>query len=88
MSQGGRIFVRTYQTGSRMVVEVQDTGTGIAPEIREQIFEPFFTTKGAGKGTGLGLAISYGIIAEHGGEIEVESLPGKGATFRLVFPRG
>jgi signal transduction histidine kinase len=88
MPHGGKIIVRTSQTNSHLVAEVQDTGTGIAPQIHERIFEPFFTTKAKGKGTGLGLAVSYGIIADHGGDIEVESKLGEGATFRLVLPLG
>jgi len=63
---------------------VHDTGPGIAPEILPRIFDPFYTTKP--DGTGLGLAISYGIVREHRGTIDVESLPGKGTTFILTFP--
>ncbi len=66
---------------------VSDTGQGIPPEIRERIFEPFFTTKGRGQGTGLGLAIVHAIAADHGATVEVSSVPGKGTTFRLCFPR-
>ena len=69
-----------------MRVSVRDTGSGIAPENLARIFDPFFTTKGARKGTGLGLSVSYGIVREHGGEIEVESQPGQGTQFLLTFP--
>jgi hypothetical protein len=65
---------------------VRDTGSGIAPENLARIFDPFFTTKGAVKGTGLGLSVSYGIVREHGGDIEVHSQPGKGTEFMLTFP--
>ncbi|HSU67685.1 MAG TPA: HAMP domain-containing sensor histidine kinase, partial [Tepidisphaeraceae bacterium] len=67
-------------------IRVIDTGPGIPPHIREKIFDPFFTTKPQGQGTGLGLSISHGIVAEHGGRIDVESEPGKGATFIVWLP--
>jgi signal transduction histidine kinase len=65
---------------------VADTGQGISPQNLERIFEPFFTTKPPGVGTGLGLAVSYSIVNEHGGKIEVESVMGKGTTFRVWIP--
>ncbi len=65
---------------------VSDTGNGIAPEYLEKIFEPFFTTKSQGKGTGLGLAIVYGTVKNHGGEILVKSVPGRGSSFELLLP--
>ena len=87
MESGGRLTVSTTGGRDRLVrLTVKDSGTGIAPENLAKIFDPFFTTKGARKGTGLGLSVSYGIIREHGGEIEVESEPGKGARFLLSFP--
>jgi signal transduction histidine kinase len=88
MPHGGQIAIHTFKSDTHLVTEVQDTGTGIAPSIRDVIFEPFFTTKEVGKGTGLGLAVSYGIVKAHRGEITVESAPGEGATFRVKFPLG
>jgi signal transduction histidine kinase len=71
-----------------VVVEITDTGPGIASEHLEQIFQPFFTTKKAGRGTGLGLAIAQETVRAHGGQITVESEPGKGATFVVALPAG
>ncbi|MBB3591087.1 two-component system cell cycle sensor histidine kinase/response regulator CckA [Rhizobium sp. BK529] len=102
MPQGGTLTLRTrnlpaaevaafnysYMPHEDMVlVEVTDTGTGIAPEIMDKIFEPFFTTKEVGKGTGLGLAMVYGIVKQSGGYIQPESEVGKGTTFRIFLPR-
>ncbi|HEX8722484.1 MAG TPA: response regulator [Pyrinomonadaceae bacterium] len=90
MLQGGTLTMRTLREGTdegpSVVVEVGDTGHGIAPEIREKIFDPFFTTKEVGRGTGLGLAVCYGIVTEHGGRIGVESAVGRGSTFRILLP--
>ena len=87
MNGGGRIVLRTA-TGAddEVVIEVSDTGEGIASENLTKIFDPFFTTKGVGNGTGLGLAVTYGIVQEHAGSIEAISEPGSGTTFRLKFP--
>jgi signal transduction histidine kinase len=81
------IRVTTYQdTDGRAVIEVRDSGHGIAPELLPRIFEPFFTTKEAGEGTGLGLAISHSTIESMGGEIQVESEQGRGTLFRILLP--
>ena len=88
MHGAGTIQIRSADapSGSEAVVEVTDHGHGIpGPEIAK-IFEPFYTTKSPGRGTGLGLSICYGIVAEHGGRIEVDSVVGKGSTFRVIFP--
>src|SRR5437867_7299448 len=73
--------------GDYLCVTVEDEGRGIAREDLARVFEPFFTTKGIGEGTGLGLAVAHGIVAEHGGWIEVESEVGKGSRFLIFLPR-
>ncbi len=84
---GGTIRISTTPTDDNAVmVEVADSGTGIAPENVAKIYDPFYTTKGVGEGTGLGLAVSYGIVQEHSGHISVESSPGRGTTFRITLP--
>jgi PAS domain S-box-containing protein len=80
-----RVCARNLTDG-RVEVEVQDSGAGISAEIQSRIFEPFFTTKPIGEGTGLGLAVCHGIVTSLGGEIQVESEPGKGSLFRVRLP--
>ena len=83
-----RLKVATRALGpDRVRISVEDTGPGIPPEVLPKIFDPFVTTKGSA-GTGLGLSISYGIIREHGGQITVDSPPGRGATFTIDLPVG
>ncbi|MBT8416199.1 MAG: response regulator [Silicimonas sp.] len=72
--------------GDYVVIEVEDTGTGIAPDGISKIFEPFYTTKKTGEGTGLGLSTAYGIVKQSGGYIFADSTPGQGAQFSLYFP--
>jgi two-component system cell cycle sensor histidine kinase/response regulator CckA len=73
--------------GDYVLIEVSDTGSGIATENLEKVFEPFFTTKPVGHGTGLGLSTVYGVVKQTGGFINVESEPGKGAVFSIYLPR-
>jgi signal transduction histidine kinase/CheY-like chemotaxis protein len=83
----GTIRVRTARRGAtRLALEVSDDGCGIDARIASRIFDPFFTTKPPGVGTGLGLSIVYGIVQQHGGEITVESAPGRGAAFTVELP--
>ena len=87
MENGGTLAVKTARSQDRQVrVTVADSGAGIAAENLTRIFDPFFTTKAAKKGTGLGLSVSYGIVKEHGGEIEAASDLGAGTRFELSFP--
>jgi PAS domain S-box-containing protein len=103
MPNGGYLTIRTYDLwmdegwstvgstelvpGPHVVLEVADTGIGMAAETRRRVFEPFFTTKEVGSGTGLGLSTAYGIVQQMGGGIDVESEPNRGARFRLYFPQ-
>jgi two-component system, NtrC family, sensor histidine kinase HydH len=88
--QGGELWIRIHRAlenddeSDRVVAEIEDSGPGVAPELREQIFNPFFTTKKTG--VGLGLAIVSKIVDAHGGVLTLTSQPGHGACFRLVLP--
>lgn len=84
----GDISIRTAggSEDRRVRLEVEDNGHGIAPENKPKLFEPFFTTKPVGKGIGIGLSTCYHIIESHGGEITVDSIPGRGALFRVYIP--
>lgn len=83
---GGHLHLKTFQKGKNIAVSIEDTGCGISEENREHIFEPFFSTKPEVEGMGLGLYISYGIIQGYGGDITVESTPGKGSVFTVTLP--
>ncbi|GAB3421618.1 response regulator [Massilia agilis] len=73
--------------GEYVMIEVADSGKGMPPEVLERAFEPFFTTKPTGQGTGLGLSMAYGFVKQSGGEIVLESEPGRGTRVRIYLPR-
>lgn len=81
----GTITISTFTDGDRIGISISDTGCGINLEEIDRIFTPFYTTKPVGKGTGLGLSVSYGIIKNLGGDIAVESIPGKGTLFTILL---
>jgi PAS domain S-box-containing protein len=103
MPHGGRITIATtnievpaddarvasgdLRTGRHAALSVTDTGIGMDDATKARVFEPFFTTKEAARGSGLGLASAFGIVKQSGGDIAVESAPGRGSTFRICFPR-
>ena len=86
MPTGGWLSIRTRTDDQTAVVEISDTGAGIAPESLSRIYDPFFTTKAPGQGTGLGLSVTYGVVQEHHGAIECDSEPGQGTRFTLTLP--
>ncbi|MBK9517087.1 MAG: PAS domain S-box protein [Anaeromyxobacter sp.] len=102
MPTGGRLSISTanalvtrhgpgeggLRAGEWVQLTVADTGTGLSPEARAHLFEPFFTTKPVGQGTGLGLATVYGIVEQSGGQLLVESEPGRGTAVLVYLPRG
>lgn len=88
MPQGGTIAISTHtQTEDWVEIRISDTGIGMTEEVKRRVFDPFFTTKGV-TNSGLGMSVSYGIIKRHGGDILIESEPGKGTTFIIHLPTG
>jgi PAS domain S-box-containing protein len=90
MEGKGRLQLKTYRhpTGEQVVVEISDTGPGIAADVLPHVFEPFYTTKEEGQGTGLGLSLAYGIVENHEGHITVDNKPEGGAVFTIRLPIG
>ncbi|MDD2671807.1 MAG: PAS domain S-box protein [Syntrophales bacterium] len=100
MPEGGELCLETHNQvlhgkdaeclnldpGMYVRISVTDTGTGMDDQTKKRVFEPFFTTKGRGRGTGLGLATVYATVKRHGGAIDVQSAPGAGTAFRILFP--
>ena len=86
IAERGVIEIVTEADANEARVRICDSGPGVPDELRAKIFEPFFTTKPVGKGTGLGLSISHGIVARHGGRIEIENRPEGGACFTVALP--
>jgi signal transduction histidine kinase len=91
MPSGGQLEIRTAERQKigrdGVIVSVRDTGVGISLENQTRIFEPFFTTRADHGGTGLGLSVTYGIVSDHGGEIELLSQPGGGSNFTVWLPK-
>jgi len=83
---GGKLTLRLERVDDRLRLEVEDTGSGIPPELLVHIFDPWVTTKAQGKGSGLGLSIARQVIMSHGGTIRVHNRPGNGAVFTIDLP--
>ena len=86
MPEGGLLAITSGSDGDQVVIAVEDTGVGIAPENLSRIFQPLFTTKA--KGIGLGLALASNLATAHGGGITVQSTPGRGSRFTLRVHNG
>ena len=86
-SERKRLRITTSSSDGSLVIKVIDSGCGIPEDTVSSIFDPFFSTRDIGEGAGLGLSLAYGAVKEHGGEIEVESVPGEGSAFTIMLPR-
>ena len=86
MKGGGDLYIEILKEDNQVIINIQDTGCGIAKEYLSEIFNPFFTTSIKGKGTGLGLSLCYAIIDSHKGSISVKSEIDKGSVFKVCLP--
>ena len=86
MASGGKLTVRLDRVNQRFRLEIEDTGSGVPPDLLAHIFDPWVTTKPQGKGSGLGLSIARQVVTSHGGTIRAENRPGKGAVFTIDLP--
>jgi len=86
ISGKGDIWIRTQEKNQNVVIEIEDSGSGMSAEVVDKIFDPFFTTKTVGQGTGLGLSIAYGLVQKHRGNIQVSSQVGQGTRFTILLP--
>lgn len=86
MPQGGRFTLSVHPLGSEVLIRLEDTGEGMAPDVLANLFEPFFTTKPKGEGTGIGMTIVHRFVTESRGELKVDSSPGQGTRVHLLLP--
>jgi signal transduction histidine kinase len=86
ITNSGTIRVRTEVQDRSVIAWIEDDGCGIEPDVLDRIFDPFFTTKPVGEGPGLGLGIAHEIVRKHGGEITIDSKPGRGTVFGVRMP--
>jgi signal transduction histidine kinase len=86
MPRGGTLTLRTWNEGEQVCLAVEDTGSGMTPEVQARLFEPFFTTRADGRSKGLGLSVVYGIVRRHDGSISIDSAPGRGTRCVIGLP--
>jgi signal transduction histidine kinase len=86
--QRGTLIISTRLSGGNVCLSIADDGPGMTPDKMDHVFDPFYTSKQVGEGTGLGLSICHSIVRGHGGNVYIESSPGKGAIFTIELPAG